>query len=411
MRCDCSSNSWIAREVDRLEPPDLLLELGELALPLLGFGFGRARAARISSSSNPASVIAALQRLRAQAMLLFGEPHLGDRLAALVERLLDAMAFLLEAAQLGILFLQRLARFDELPVDEQALVQIGLPLVFETCDRTRCPMRAARRSRLRRVSNCASWPCMRCSDCSSDASAERRDSTDERHLMRALARLARVHARFFARFEQRTAFAVERLPPQLVLAHLRDGGFEPPARLARLFAIAGDLALELVELGRDARHALARAVDAAALALQLAGDLGETPVRGVHLALRIVARLLGFDALTLAGVGGFDVRGDFAFERVGARPSARGSRVRARSRRPCEPAPRSTRAKPAPSHSPAGVTTDSPSPRRAAMRARLVDRSRGAHARKNASRRRRTSCARPACLRRASRAARREPSA
>ena len=43
-----------------------------------------------------------------------------------------------------------------------------------------------------------------------------------------------------------------------------------------------------LELARDAVHAFLRAVDAAALALQLAGDLRQPAVRGVELALRIV---------------------------------------------------------------------------------------------------------------------------
>ena len=186
--------------------------------------------------------------------------------------------------------------------------------------------------------------------------------------MRVLAHLARVHARFLARFEQRAALAVEALAALFVLAHVRDRGFEPPARLARLLAIGGELLLDLARARRRCAFMRSlRAVDAAALALQLAGDFRQTAMRSVELALRIVARLLGFDALALAGfaplrraaaISCFELRdavrelADFALARDHADLRARRRAARARN--------------PAPSHSPVGVTTDSPSPSRAA---------------------------------------------
>ena len=57
------------------------------------------------------------------------------RFALLIQLLLDAMAFLLVAAEFRVAFLQRLARFDELLVDQQALIEIRLPFGFETGQR------------------------------------------------------------------------------------------------------------------------------------------------------------------------------------------------------------------------------------------------------------------------------------
>ncbi len=68
-------------------------------------------------------------------MLLFTQAHFGDFVATFVQRLLDAMTILFEPTQFGILFLQYLACFDELLVDEQALTEITLPLVLQTRDR------------------------------------------------------------------------------------------------------------------------------------------------------------------------------------------------------------------------------------------------------------------------------------
>ena len=93
--------------------------------------------------------------------------------------------------------------------------------------------------------------------------------------------LARVHARFFARFEQTAAFGVQMLPPLFLIAHARDGFFEPRARTSRLFLIGGDARFEIADFRFDFRQARLRCFDFAALALQLAREFRRAAMRGV----------------------------------------------------------------------------------------------------------------------------------
>ncbi len=48
--------------------------------------------------------------------------------------MLDALAFLLQPAEFGVAVFQRPASLDELLVDQQALIQIGLALGFQLGD-------------------------------------------------------------------------------------------------------------------------------------------------------------------------------------------------------------------------------------------------------------------------------------
>ena len=68
-------------------------------------------------------------------MLLFAQAQFRDLLAMPAERLLELMALLLEPSQFGVVFLQRLARLDHLPVDQQALVEIRLAFGFQAGQR------------------------------------------------------------------------------------------------------------------------------------------------------------------------------------------------------------------------------------------------------------------------------------
>ena len=149
---------------------------------------------------------------------------------------------------------------------------------------------------------------MRCSDCSSAAAAVRARFDRQRDLVRRVARLARVHARFFARFEQRPALAVEccrrcSRSPMCAMA------LSSRLRASRACSRSpSSLAVELLEFGGDTVQALLRAVDATAMALQLTGEFGEPAMRGVQLALRVVAHAFGVDARLLAVIERVDVR-------------------------------------------------------------------------------------------------------
>ncbi len=108
-------------------------------------------------------------------------------------------------------------------------------------------------------------------------------------LVRLFAGLARVHARFLARFEQAPTLAIQVLAALLLLAHARDGLFEASARLARGRFVGLRTRMQRGDFLVDPDHARARRLDAAAMALHLAGEFGDAAMRGVKLALGVVA--------------------------------------------------------------------------------------------------------------------------
>src|SRR5438445_6694005 len=143
----------------------------------------------------------------------------------------DAMTFLLVTAELVIAILQRLACFDKLLVDEQALIEIGLALGFEIGQRrlTRrkllCEFGLAR-IELRELAVHALHRLLQRGQCGASG------FESERELMLLVGGLAGVHARFLARFEQAATFAVEMLAMLFLIAHARDSFFQARARLA-----------------------------------------------------------------------------------------------------------------------------------------------------------------------------------
>ena len=244
----------------------------------------------------------------------------------------------------------------------------GLPLALQPFDRARRPTRAAPRFRRGASRAARSWPPMRCSDCSSDASAGALRFDRQRHLVRVL---ARPRARSCA------------LPRAL-----------RAARGARCRASGGAVrARSCCATAASSRPRASRACSRSAASLRSSSSssramrfmrsrapsmrprwlcswpasLGEAAVRGVDLALRVVARLLGLERVALAGRRRLDVR---------ARSRVRSRRVRcfsfadlALAREHADlraGAAHDAREPSAPSHSPAGVMTDSPSaePRR-----------------------------------------------
>ena len=159
-------------EVDRLQAPDLRLERDELLLPFDRIGRGRQRFENgrqlMTGGANRL-----VELLRAQVQALMSQPLGRQVFALLTEQVLDAMPLLLVATEFVVVFVERLARFDQLAIDQRALIEIGLALSFEVAQRI-----AAR-------SSCAialacfelgQLTCMRNSACSSDVTAGRFDS-------------------------------------------------------------------------------------------------------------------------------------------------------------------------------------------------------------------------------------------
>ncbi len=297
-------------EIDRLQSFDLRIERFELLLP-----FERIGAARQRFEQGRHIVTGRRDRffelLRAQLMSLMREAAFGVRFALLIQLLFDEMTLVLVAAEFRIAFFERLARFDELLVDEQALIEIRLTLRFQTGERIAALLELfgdvfLARLQLRELDVHAA-----------ERLFERGDRRTfrfqtERELMHLVGGFARVHARFFARFEQTAAFGIQMLTLLFLIAHARDGFFEPCARTARLFLIGGDPRFEIADFRFDFGEPRLRRFDLAAMALQLTGEFRRAAMRGVQIALRIVAHALGF---SLARFEFFDV---FA-ERFGAR--------------------------------------------------------------------------------------------
>jgi len=91
-----------------------------------------------------------------------------------------------------------------------------------------------------------------------------------------------------------------------LLAHARDRMLLARAHFACLVLIGRDAGLDLRDLGIDLHQPRLGGLDPAALALHLAGQFGRAAVYRVEVALRIVARTLGFglaspDRVDLAG--------------------------------------------------------------------------------------------------------------
>jgi len=95
-------------------------------------------------------------------------------------------------------------------------------------------------------------------------------------------------------------FKFDPAAPVVMRVDAADRGVETAPRLARLLAIGIEFGVHILELARDAREALVGAVDAPTMTLQLPSDFGYAAMRGVQLALRIVAHTLGIDAPLLA---------------------------------------------------------------------------------------------------------------
>ena len=134
MRCDCSSYSGNRGQIDRFQAADLLFELAELALPLRGISLGRQRFQQRGQLEAGLGDRGA-QSLRPQPMFLLAQAQFRELLAMLVEGLLEAMALLFERAQMRVMLLHGLARLDHLPIDQQALVEMGLAFAFEASER------------------------------------------------------------------------------------------------------------------------------------------------------------------------------------------------------------------------------------------------------------------------------------
>ena len=131
-------------------------------------------------------------------------------------------------------------------------------------------------------------------------------------LVRLFAGFACVHARFLARFEQSPALAIQVLATLFFFTHARDSLFEPGARFACGRFVGLRACLQSRDFLVDLDHARACRFDAAAMALYLAGEFGDAAVRGVELALGVVARAFGFGLAQLDRV-------DFGGELVHAR--------------------------------------------------------------------------------------------
>ncbi|HZT56439.1 MAG TPA: hypothetical protein VFA35_09450 [Burkholderiaceae bacterium] len=253
---------------------------------------------------------------------MLGETLFRQRFARLLQQVFDAVALLLVAAEFVIARFQHLACLDELLVDEQALIEVDLALGFEV------GQRRLSRFKLLRDLGLARFELGELAAHAQQRLFKRIDACAfgfyvEREPVRLLRCLARIHARFLACFEQATAFAIEMLAMLFLVAHARDGFFEPRACFARSDITGGELGFEFGDFAVDARYARLRGFELAAVALQSARKLGHAAVRDVEFALRVVARAFGIGALRLdfvkarverrdAFLGG----GEFVLERV-----------------------------------------------------------------------------------------------
>ena len=114
--------------------------------------------------------------------------------------------------------------------------------------------------------------------------------------MFGITRLTRIHARFLARLEQLTPPRIKLLALLLKLTHAFDRAVETPASVADLRMIVIQLANQFGQFGIDTQQSFLRAVEASAMTLQLAGNLGQSPMAGMGLALGVVTIALGIDA-------------------------------------------------------------------------------------------------------------------
>jgi hypothetical protein len=147
--------------------------------------------------------------------------------------LLGQMALLFQLAEFEVAIFQRTTRFHQLLVDQQALIQIGLALGFQFGDRIGAGRELFGDFRTTRF-DLAQLRVHAPSACSSEASEERLRFQPQRKRMRLVGRLARIHARFFARFEQGATFVLQFAALVFQIAHQADGFVQPRARLTRL---------------------------------------------------------------------------------------------------------------------------------------------------------------------------------
>ncbi len=183
---------------------------------------------------------AQLQRLR-------GEALFGQAFAQAGQALLRQMPLLFQLAEFEVAIFQRAARLDQLLVDQQALVEIGLSFGFEFGDRIGAggelfgDLVAARFDLAQLAVHAAQRLLQR-------AQRGTLRFQRQRQRMRLLGGFARVHARFFARFEQRAALVFQFAALVFQVAHQADRFVQPRACLA-------GLALQFVDLGEPGRPA------------------------------------------------------------------------------------------------------------------------------------------------------------
>ncbi len=151
------------------------------------------------------------------------------------------MALLLQLAEFEVAIFQRAARFNQLLVHQQALIQIGLALTFQFSDRIGAggelfgDLRSTRFDLAQLGVHAAQRLFQR-----SQRGTLRLQS--QRQRMRLIGGFARIHARFLARFEQGTAFVFQFAALVFQIAHQADRFVQPRPRFT-------GLALQIVELG------------------------------------------------------------------------------------------------------------------------------------------------------------------
>ncbi len=146
--------------------------------------------------------------------------------------MLDALAFLLQPTELGITVFHGPARFDELLVDQETLVEVGLPFGFQFGDgigargELLVDLVATRHDLAKLCIETGQRLFQRGERGALGLHAQRQ-------LVRLVGRFARVDTRFLTRLEQFAAFVFQAAAFVFTVAHVADGFIEARARIAR----------------------------------------------------------------------------------------------------------------------------------------------------------------------------------
>ena len=312
-------------QIDRLQPPQLGVEIGDDLFPGARIGVVGERVDDLVQHETAGDHrFGQLSGLERQGLLV--EPALRDALAPRQRLFVALVAGLFERPQFAVDAFQRRTRGGEMTLGEHALFQRNLTFALQRDHRLvavgqlRSEFAEARIELAALAAHAVQRLCER-----DDLRPLRFKIQCQR--MRGVARFARADTCGVACFGQRATFGFQHLAGAFEFAHPRDGVFQSRTRLARLLDADVDGFDELADIEIDLLDAVARGLQPSMLALQLAGEFGDIAMREIQRALRILALLLGGEHLVaqagdgavefgLALLQGFDSGAqfvDFAF--------------------------------------------------------------------------------------------------